>query len=100
MLKPDGSRNLVAETSTDEWQRTQDVNTSGTFYFCRAYARRVTALHRGGRIVTLSSVAAQLGGYRSSSAYIASKSAVLGLTKALARELAATASQSIPWRLD
>ena len=35
--------------------------------------------------MTISSVAAQLGGYRSSAAYIASKSAVLGLTKALAR---------------
>src|SRR5690606_22347917 len=34
------------------------------------------------------SVAAQLGGYRSSSAYIASKSAILGLIKAGAREAA------------
>ena len=41
-----------------------------------------------GRVVTISSVAAQLGGYRSSASYIASKSAIIGLTKALARELA------------
>lgn len=88
LLRPDGSRNLLAETPTDEWRRTMEINTSGTFYCCRAYARRITAARPGGRVVTISSVAAQLGGYRSSSAYIASKAAVLGLTKALARELA------------
>ena len=88
MLRPDGSRNLVAETDAQEWSRTQDINATGTFYFCRAFARRITAPLDGGRIVTVSSVAAQLGGYRSSAAYIASKAAVLGLTKALARELA------------
>lgn len=88
MLRPDGSRNLVAETETAEWSRTQDINATGTFFFCRAFARRVRGPLEGGRIVTISSVAAQLGGYRSSAAYIASKAAVLGLTKALARELA------------
>jgi 3-oxoacyl-[acyl-carrier protein] reductase len=88
ILKPDGSRRLVSETSGEEWRRTQDINASGTFYFCRAYAKRAASIGAGGRVVTLSSVAAQLGGYRSSSSYIASKAAVIGLTKALARELA------------
>lgn len=88
LLKPDGSRHLVAETSGEEWRNTQNINASGTFYFARAYARRAERIGGKGRIVTLSSVAAQLGGYRSSSSYIASKSAVIGLTKALARELA------------
>ncbi len=88
ILKPDGSRRLVSETSGEEWRRTQDINASGTFYFCQAFARRAEKIGPGGRIVTLSSVAAQLGGYRSSSSYIASKAAVIGLTKALARELA------------
>jgi NAD(P)-dependent dehydrogenase (short-subunit alcohol dehydrogenase family) len=89
MLRPDGSRNLVAETDLAEWQNTQDVNATGTFLCCREYTRRLPETLAGGRIVTLSSVAAQLGGYRSSASYIASKSAVLGLTKAMARELAA-----------
>ncbi|MET4036757.1 NAD(P)-dependent dehydrogenase (short-subunit alcohol dehydrogenase family) [Bradyrhizobium sp. JR7.2] len=88
MLRPDGSRNLVAETDLAEWQTTQDVNATGTFLCCREFANRLPASVGGGRIVTLSSVAAQLGGYRSSASYIASKSAVLGLTKVLARELA------------
>jgi 3-oxoacyl-[acyl-carrier protein] reductase len=91
MLRPDGSRNLVAETDLAEWQKTQDINATGAFLCCREYARRLPDNLAGGRIVTLSSVAAQLGGYRSSASYIASKSAVLGLTKVMARELAAKA---------
>lgn len=88
MLRPDGARNLVADTDIAEWQTTQDVNATGTFLCCREFARRLPDRLDGGRIVTFSSVAAQLGGYRSSASYIASKSAILGLTKALARELA------------
>ncbi|MFB9269974.1 SDR family NAD(P)-dependent oxidoreductase [Bradyrhizobium erythrophlei] len=88
MLRPDGSRNLVAETDLAEWQKTQDINATGTFLCCREFAARLPERVAGGRIVTLSSVAAQLGGYRSSASYIASKSAVLGLTKAMAREIA------------
>ena len=103
VLRPDGNRNPVAETPVDEWRRTQDVNATGTFLFCRAYARRVDAPRPGGRVVTLSAVAAQLGGYRSSSAYIASKAAVIGLTKGLARELApfgVTANSVAPGLID
>ncbi len=88
MLRPDGSRNLIAETGLEEWEKTQTVNATGCFLCCRAFARRADKAGPHGRVVTLSSVAAQLGGYRSSASYIASKSAVLGLTKALARELA------------
>jgi 3-oxoacyl-[acyl-carrier protein] reductase len=92
ILKPDGERRLVAETSVEEWRRTQDVNVSGVFYFCRAYAQRAprvaAAIAPHGRIVTIASVAGQLGGYRSSSSYITSKAAVIGLTKSLAREMA------------
>lgn len=88
LFGPDGARPLIVDTGLDHWQRTMTVNATGCFLTCREYARRAPALNPGGRIVTISSVAAQLGGYRSSAAYIASKSAVLGLTKALARELA------------
>ena len=103
MLRPDGARNPVAETPLEEWRRTLDTNAQGTFLFCRAYARRVVAPRPDGRVVTISSVAAQLGGYRSSSAYIASKAAVIGLTKGLARELAAfgvTANSVAPGLID
>lgn len=87
MLRPDGSRNLIAETNAAEWLSTQDINVSGTFWYVREFARRLDADVIDGRVVTISSVAAQLGGYRSSASYIASKAAIIGLTKALAREL-------------
>lgn len=88
LFKPDGDRPLVAETDLAGWRRTLDVNLTGCFLTLREYARRAPARNEGGRVVTVSSSAAQLGGYRSSAAYIASKAGVLGLTKALARELA------------
>jgi NAD(P)-dependent dehydrogenase (short-subunit alcohol dehydrogenase family) len=88
LFKPDGDRPLVAETALADWQRTLGVNLTGCFLSTREYARRVPPRNDQGRIVTISSSAAQLGGYRSSAAYIASKAGVLGLTKALARELA------------
>lgn len=88
LFKPDGDRPLIVETDLDHWQRTLTVNATGCFLCCREYARRAPKDDPLGRVVTISSVAAQLGGYRSSAAYIASKAAVLGLTKALGRELA------------
>ncbi len=88
LFKPDGDRPLVIETELAEWQRTLNVNLTGCFLSLREYARRAPDRNESGRIVTVSSSAAQLGGYRSSAAYIASKAGVLGLTKAMARELA------------
>lgn len=103
LLRKDGSRNLVQETPLDEWTRTQNVNSTGAFLCCREYARRLPERVEHGRVVTISSVAAQLGGYRSSAAYIASKSAIIGFTKALARELAprrVTANTVAPGLID
>ncbi|GGL49799.1 SDR family NAD(P)-dependent oxidoreductase [Wenxinia marina] len=89
ILDEAGQRRPITETTLDEWSRTQTVNSTGTFLQVRAFLRRRTARPmEGARFVGFSSVAAQLGGYRSSSAYIASKSAVLGLIKAAAREAA------------
>ena len=89
LLREGGARPLITDTSLDEWELTQAVNSRGTFLCIREYLRR-RQQHpvSHGRVITFSSVAAQLGGYRSSSAYIASKAAVLGLTKAAAREAA------------
>jgi 3-oxoacyl-[acyl-carrier protein] reductase len=89
LLREGGVRPSLIETTLDEWEESHAVNTRGAFLSIRAMLRRRQAHPVAqGRIVTLSSVAAQLGGYRSSSAYISSKSAVLGLTKAAAREAA------------
>ncbi|HEX6980710.1 MAG TPA: SDR family NAD(P)-dependent oxidoreductase [Alphaproteobacteria bacterium] len=89
LILPDGTRPKIWETTLADWDRTQAVNLRGTFLTIREYLRRrIAAPVRDGRIVTFGSVAAQLGGYRSSSAYIATKAGVLGLTKAVAREAA------------
>jgi NAD(P)-dependent dehydrogenase (short-subunit alcohol dehydrogenase family) len=87
-FKPDGDRPLVTEISLADWQRTVAINQTGCFLTCREFARRLPDGPSFGRIVTISSVTAQLGGYRSNAAYIATKAAILGFTKALARELA------------
>ncbi|MOA18306.1 3-oxoacyl-[acyl-carrier-protein] reductase FabG [compost metagenome] len=80
---------MIKDTTLDIWERSFAVNARGVFLCGRAYLRRREAAPLAhGRIVTFTSVAAQLGGYRSSASYIAAKSAVLGLTKAMARESA------------
>ncbi|WP_163614988.1 SDR family NAD(P)-dependent oxidoreductase, partial [Klebsiella pneumoniae] len=64
LLLHDGRRPLVTETSLDNWQDTFAVNTVGPFLGARAYLRRrrETPVEHG-RIITFSSVAAQIGGY-------------------------------------
>ncbi|MCR4268725.1 SDR family NAD(P)-dependent oxidoreductase [Nitratireductor sp. ZSWI3] len=89
ILDKNGQRRPIIETGLDEWDRTQRVNSTGTFLLVREYLRhRTRSPVDHARFIAFSSVAAQLGGYRSSSAYIASKSAILGLVKAAAREAA------------
>lgn len=66
----------------DAFRRMLDVNVLGTFIPAQAAARR---MQPGGRIVTISSRGA-LGGTRFAH-YVASKAAVVGLTRAMAMEL-------------
>lgn len=89
LFAANGERPPITEITLKDWQLTQDVNSTGTFLLLREYLRLATRRKTGGgRFVGFSSVAAQLGGYRSSSAYIASKGAVMALIKAGAREAA------------
>ncbi len=68
----------------DEWDRLHEVNVKGTFLAAQA-ALRVMIPARRGSIVTLGSIAGQIGGVQSGAGYAATKAGVLGLTKALAR---------------
>jgi NAD(P)-dependent dehydrogenase (short-subunit alcohol dehydrogenase family) len=89
LLLPGGERPLIKDITLDNWERTFAVNARGSFLCGREYLRRREATPvEHGRVVMFGSVAAQLGGYRSSAAYIGAKSAVLGFTKAMARESA------------
>ena len=88
IVNSDGSRQATAETSLDEWNRTMAVNVTGGFLTAREFIRRLPADVEHGRIVTVSSIAGQVGGIQSGVSYTTSKAAILGLTKSLARELA------------
>ncbi|MEM8552734.1 MAG: SDR family oxidoreductase, partial [Pseudomonadota bacterium] len=80
----------IATMTADVWERTFAVNALGTFLCVREFLRRYAEQAvPAGRIVTMSSAAAQIGGYRGDAAYIASKAAVIGFTKIAARQAAA-----------
>ncbi|MFN0109095.1 MAG: SDR family NAD(P)-dependent oxidoreductase [Blastocatellia bacterium] len=75
-------------TSDADWQAVLSVNLNGTFHCCRA-AFPLLAQSQQGRVVNLSSVSAYTGKVLSdNAAYVASKAAIDGLTRSLAREWA------------
>jgi 2-hydroxycyclohexanecarboxyl-CoA dehydrogenase len=75
------------EVSTAEWNRVIDVNLNGTFHVTRA-AAEIMAANKLGRIVNVASASAQRGGgVYGRAAYSASKAALLGMARTLAREL-------------
>ncbi|MET0169561.1 MAG: SDR family NAD(P)-dependent oxidoreductase [Aliihoeflea sp.] len=89
LFLPNGERPTITQIELEDWELTHRVNATGTFLLLREYLRQCAEMPvTSGRFIGFSSVAAQLGGYRSSAAYIASKSAVMGLMKAGAREAA------------
>ncbi|WP_436641095.1 SDR family NAD(P)-dependent oxidoreductase [Microbaculum sp. FT89] len=78
----------VTEIDKAEYDRVLDINLRGTFQMCQAVIPHMRE-RKTGSIVNLSSVSAQRGGgVFGGSHYSASKAGVLGLTKAIARELA------------
>ena len=69
------------------WHRMIDANLTSVYYVTKAVAPMMTAA-RWGRIINIASVASKVGG-KYTAAYTAAKHGVLGLTRALAIELAA-----------
>jgi NAD(P)-dependent dehydrogenase (short-subunit alcohol dehydrogenase family) len=78
----------VLDISADLWDHIIGVNLTGTFTCVQAVIADMVAAGWG-RIVTISSSSAQSGAKRMAH-YVASKGGVIGLTKALAVELART----------
>jgi 3-oxoacyl-[acyl-carrier protein] reductase len=76
---------LLARMADEDWRDVIDTNLSSVFYTCRAAARPMMK-RRGGAIVNISSVVG-LHGNPGQTNYAASKAGIIGLTKALAREL-------------
>ena len=78
----------LMEVDPETYTRVMDVNMRGTLYMTQAVVPGMRA-RRSGSIINLSSVSAQRGGgVFGGSHYSAAKAAMLGYTKAAARELA------------
>lgn len=76
---------LLGDMTDEQWRRVFAVNVDGIFYTIRAALPHL--IHRkSGEIITVSSIWG-LTGASCEAAYSASKGAVIGLTKALAKEL-------------
>jgi 3-hydroxybutyrate dehydrogenase len=78
----------LKDTSDEDWDRTMAINVKPAFRIARALVPEM-AKAGWGRIVNIASTAG-LTGYPYTSAYCASKHALVGLTRALAVELART----------
>jgi len=76
----------IWELDDEDWARVLDVDLTATFYCCRA-AIRVMLGQGSGRIVNIASIAGKEGN-PTLVPYSAAKAGVIGLTKALAKEVA------------
>jgi NAD(P)-dependent dehydrogenase (short-subunit alcohol dehydrogenase family) len=70
-----------------DWQRVLDINLNGAFYFCSAVLP-VMQKKQWGRVINISSIAAQQGSTGGHTHYSASKAGMMGLSRSLAREYA------------
>ncbi|MFJ7746378.1 3-ketoacyl-ACP reductase [Peribacillus sp. NPDC097295] len=75
----------VSEMDPEEWKRIIDTNLMGTYYVTRAVLPQLIEKN-GGDIINVSSTNG-LSGAATSSAYSASKFAVIGFTESLAQEV-------------
>jgi 3-oxoacyl-[acyl-carrier protein] reductase len=77
---------LLLRMKDEEWQRVIATNLSGAFYCARA-ASKLMIKGRYGRIIAISSVVGEMGN-AGQVPYVSSKAGLIGMTKAMARELA------------
>jgi 3-oxoacyl-[acyl-carrier protein] reductase len=78
--------NLVMRMKESEWDQVLEVNLKGAYNCIRAAAKPMIK-QRYGRIINISSVVGAMGNPGQAN-YVASKAGLIGLTKAVARELA------------
>jgi len=78
---------LLLRFKDDDWKRTLDVNLTGAFQCSRAAAGLLLKARERGRIINMSSVVGEMGN-AGQVAYAAAKAGMIGLTRAMARELA------------
>jgi len=73
--------------TAQDWDDVMNVNNKSLFFLSQAVAQQLIAQGQGGKIINIASMLSFQGGIRVPS-YTASKSAVMGLTKAMANEWA------------
>jgi 3-oxoacyl-[acyl-carrier protein] reductase len=78
----------LAEISGQEWDRVLAINLKGAFLCCQAALPHLRRSGPQGRIVSVASVAGQMGGVAVGAHYAAAKAGLIGLSKSLARLLA------------
>ena len=78
--------NLLMRMSEEEWDTVLNTNLKGAFNFTRALSRPFIK-QRSGRIINIASVIGLIGNAGQSN-YAASKAALIGFTKSIAKELA------------
>ena len=78
--------NLLMRMSEEEWDTVLNTNLKGAFNFTRAFSRPFIR-QRSGRIINIASVIGLIGNAGQSN-YAASKAALIGFTKSIAKELA------------
>lgn len=78
---------LLLRLREEDWARVLDVNLTGALHVARAAARHLLKAKEGGRLINITSVVGEVGNAGQAS-YAAAKAGLIGLTRALARELA------------
>ncbi|MEN6492943.1 MAG: SDR family NAD(P)-dependent oxidoreductase [Thermoguttaceae bacterium] len=78
---------LLGSMTADQWRDVLETNLFGTYNFCRAAVQQLM-YQRSGSIVNLSSTAAEFAS-RGQVNYAASKGGIDGMTRGMAKELAA-----------
>jgi NAD(P)-dependent dehydrogenase (short-subunit alcohol dehydrogenase family) len=81
-----GPAAFIWEQTDEDWQRNIAINLTGVFNFCRAVVPHMRSRSYG-RIVNIASIAGKEGNPRMTP-YSATKAGVIGLTKALGKEVA------------
>lgn len=76
---------LLTDMTDEQWRRLMGVDLDGVFYCCRRALPAMVSRQRGS-VVTISSMWGVTGG-SCEAAYSAAKAGVIGLTKALAKEM-------------
>ncbi|MCA1620780.1 MAG: 3-oxoacyl-[acyl-carrier-protein] reductase [Acidobacteria bacterium] len=79
--------NLILRMKEEDWDAVIDTNLKGAWNFARAALRHMLKNESGGSVLNISSISGVVG-MGGQSNYSASKAGMIGLTKALAREVA------------